>query len=300
MAVEAHHLHLFSPQSTNIRESFHSIEDKANFYNTQMGFRIDDDLFPFYTCPIADSLLGFTTTNNAADSDLTCNFSTTPHKRMREFNGNSHIKKEQSSILSSDPLFSFLGEDTSLQIQHQHSETDRFISQHMEKMRMDIAESRQRNAKRIYAAVEQGMTKRLKAKEDEIQKMGRLNWALEERVKSLCIENQIWRDLARTNEATANALRTNLEQVLARVSNEQPRCELAEDAESCCDRSDEDGRRKEVKDKKRSCRNCEKEEPCVLLLPCRHLCLCNKCGSRLNTCPVCKVNKSGSVHVNIS
>ncbi|KAL2523365.1 WD repeat domain-containing protein [Forsythia ovata] len=37
----------------------------------------------------------------------------------------------------------------------------------------------------------------------------------EERVKSLCVENQIWRDLAQTNEATANTLRCNLKEVLA-------------------------------------------------------------------------------------
>lgn len=180
----------------------------------------------------------------------------------------------------------------------------------MERMRRDVAESRQRHARGIFAAVEQGIMKRLKAKEDEIEKMGRFNWVLEERVKSLSMENQIWRDLARSNEATACALRTNLEQVLAQVSSEQPRRELAEeDAESCCDSSDEDGKRKleeeeeeERKRRRRSCRNCEKEEPCVLLLPCRHLCLCNKCSSssRLSTCPVCKCNMSGSVHVNIS
>jgi len=45
-----------------------------------------------------------------------------------------------------------------------------------------------------------------------------------ERVKSLCVENQIWRDLAQANEATANALSTNLKQVLAQVSkDDRPR-----------------------------------------------------------------------------
>ncbi|CAN1128222.1 Probable BOI-related E3 ubiquitin-protein ligase 3 [Linum perenne] len=53
------------------------------------------------------------------------------------------------------------------------------------------------------------MMKRLKAKEEEIKKIGKLNWAMEEKVKSLCMENQIWRDLAQTNEATTNALRSN-------------------------------------------------------------------------------------------
>lgn len=65
----------------------------------------------------------------------------------------------------------------------------------MEKVRMEIEESRKRHSRRVIEAVEVGMIKRLKAKEEEIEKIGKLNWALEERVKSLYIENQIWRDL---------------------------------------------------------------------------------------------------------
>lgn len=167
----------------------------------------------------------------------------------------------------------------------------------MEKVRIDLAESHQRNKKRIFIAVEEEMKKRLKSKDEQIEKIERLNFMLQEKVKSLCVENQIWRNLAMSNEATANALRTNLDQVLAQVSNEQ-RCELAEDADSCCDSSE--GNEGVKDDKCRNCRNCWEEEACVLLLPCRHLCLCSKCGSKLNTCPVCKANKSGSVHVNIS
>ncbi|KAJ1406810.1 hypothetical protein SESBI_24785 [Sesbania bispinosa] len=60
---------------------------------------------------------------------------------------------------------------------------------------------------------------RLKAKK-EIEKIGKLNWALEERVKSLCMENQIWRELAQTNEAT------NASELL--VTTMAPPCHLPE------------------------------------------------------------------------
>ena len=87
--------------------------------------------------------------------------------------------------------------------------------------------------------MEEGLAKKWRAKEEEMDKIGKLNWVLEERVKSLCVENQIWRELAQTNEATANTLRSNLEQVLAHV---KPRggsafdnpAALADDAQSCC------------------------------------------------------------------
>lgn len=180
---------------------------------------------------------------------------------------------------------------------------------------MELEDKRKRQARRIIEAIEEGMLKRLRAKEEEIEKMGKLNWALEERVKSLCIENQIWRDLAQTNEATANALRTNLEQVLAaQVKDERIRGETAaemDDAQSCCGSSGEGEMKRfsercmmasgvQDKDTSRLCRNCRKEESCVLLLPCRHLCLCTVCGSSLNTCPICKATKNASFLVNMS
>ncbi|GMJ10574.1 BOI-related gene 2 [Hibiscus trionum] len=85
----------------------------------------------------------------------------------------------------------------------------------MEKMRVEMEEKRKRQARKIVKAIGGGVMKKLKAKEQEIEKIGKLNWALEERVKSLCMENKIWWDLAQNNEATTNTLRTNLEQVLA-------------------------------------------------------------------------------------
>lgn len=206
-----------------------------------------------------------------------------------------------------------------------------------EKVRIEIEERRKRYSRRIAAAVEENIMKKLKAKEEEIEKIGKLNWALEERVKSLCVENQIWRDLAQTNEATANALRCNLEQVLAQVQDEQQQLQeqprriddaaLVDDAQSCCGSNfeetgqrslaaespstaaghDRDYNNTNINDgcigpsnRNRMCRSCGKEESCVLLLPCRHLCLCTVCGSSLHTCPVCNSTKTASVHVNLS
>ncbi|WOL19896.1 putative BOI-related E3 ubiquitin-protein ligase 3 [Canna indica] len=65
------------------------------------------------------------------------------------------------------------------------------------------------------AALDEGVSKRLKAKDEEIARIEKLNWALEERIKSLCVDNQVWRDMVQNNEATTNVLRNNLEQVLS-------------------------------------------------------------------------------------
>lgn len=188
---------------------------------------------------------------------------------------------------------------------------------------MEIEERRKKQARKIIEEIEVGMMKRLRDREVEIENIGKLNWALEERVKSLCVENQIWRDLAQTNEATANALRTNLEQILTQVKdnrNRGPNLEydavpttnpLMDDAQSCCGSSGEEedlgvdwndvyeGTSRSSYNN-RLCRNCGNEESSVLILPCRHLCLCTVCGSSLHTCPICKSTKTASIHVNMS
>ncbi|KAM0070614.1 putative transcription factor C2H2 family [Helianthus debilis subsp. tardiflorus] len=186
----------------------------------------------------------------------------------------------------------------------------------MEKVRIQIEEMQRRNSMRLTAAYEL-INKRLKTKEDEIHKIVEINQSLEEKVKSMTIENQIWRELAQTNEATANALRNNLQQVLAEIHfQQQEENHLRtngndEDAQSQCGSNQEDdsgGERKydnnevEWYNKNRRgrwCRKCGKEESSVLLVPCRHLCVCRLCVSNVDNCPVCNCVKSAGVQVNM-
>lgn len=177
---------------------------------------------------------------------------------------------------------------------------------------MELEEQRKRQSRVLITAIQEGIMKKLKEKDEEIQRMGKLNWVLQERVKSLYVENQIWRDLAQTNEATANTLRSNLEQVLANVGGDENRqnegdAAEADDAASSCGSSDY-GRcmtsAEEVSGSRggsRLCRRCGVREASVLLLPCRHLCLCTVCGSSLiGSCPVCNSTMDASLHVNMS
>ncbi|XP_075523026.1 putative BOI-related E3 ubiquitin-protein ligase 3 [Primulina tabacum] len=199
--------------------------------------------------------------------------------------------------------FTFLGEDLTFQIQQQQLEVGRFVSQHVQKARMEIEERRKRYSysRSITAALEDNMMRKMKAKEEEIQKIGKLNRALEERVKVLSFENQIWRDLAQSNEAAANSLRSNLEQVIAQRRHAEEAASI-DDTQSCCGETDQRtlAKRTSTDGRYTICRSCGEEESCVLLLPCRHLCLCTVCGSSLNICPLCKSPKTASVHVNMS
>lgn len=156
-----------------------------------------------------------------------------------------------------------------------------------------------RQTRMLACVIQETVAKKLKEKDEEIQIMGKLNWALQERVKTLSAENQVWRELAQTNETTANYLRSNLEQVMAHVNHH---ASAADDAESSCGSNGaaEDGEDTAATVIRRMCRNCGVRESVVLLLPCRHLCLCTVCGSTIHNCPVCDSGMDASVHVNLS
>ncbi|KAF8025754.1 hypothetical protein BT93_F2554 [Corymbia citriodora subsp. variegata] len=374
MAVESRHLHLFPPQLLGNREGgmmmttqHHlPVEANASMYGSQPVYGVplsgtsttaDSLLFPLYNnhnlgahvsaARALDESLHLKTTaaplksesgityinNNAALPSL----SSSSRKRPRDSSQalSFSTTEIQPDGRSSCGRFAFLGEDVSLHVHHQFLDIDHLISQHMEKLRAEMDEQRKSQARRLAESIGQGLAKRLRAREEEIEKIGKLNYALEERIKSLCIENQIWRDLAQTNEATANALRTNLEQVLAQVRTAPDDAgdsadlddavnhrrngggvednALLEDAQSCCgstggggggegEEDCEEGRRGSAEEGMRrwGCRECGKEEARVLILPCRHLCLCPTCEPSCRACPVCKSHKNASFIVNVA
>ncbi|KAJ8506682.1 hypothetical protein OPV22_007568 [Ensete ventricosum] len=273
MAVEAHQLHLFPSQLLTRREIINSAEKQPGSYDMQTVCAPPASIAAaVYNSPVV-----------ASDSGLT----EASRKRTR-------------------PV-SFRGVDSSSHLQQQMMlDIDGLILQHAEKVRAEVAERRNRLVWQIVAAMEEGASRRLKAMEEEITRLRELNRALEGRIKSLCVENQIWRDLAWSNEATATVLRTNLEQLLASQARAKAAAALAAgDAVSCCcgdngDDGHEEGKAGARRGWGRACRSCREGEPSVLLLPCRHLCLCAACGPAVAACPICNCRKNATVNVNMS
>ncbi|KAJ4872816.1 putative BOI-related E3 ubiquitin-protein ligase 3 [Raphanus sativus] len=339
MAVEAHHRNpVCSPNVAGdflYREMMHPLEANGFVYNGQFRHgNVPAVTMPFNpTVESQTSLLNSTynispvdylvhqsikPTIHSVDSSVTFNSERNGNNVdfLRPSSSSSLRKRprEESLVMPSqkrctDPLM-FLGQDLSPKIDQHHSlDIDRLISNHVEIIRMEIDEKRNTQGRKIMEAIEQGLMEKLRNKDEEINHIQKLNLYLEEKVKSLCAENQIWRDVAQSNEATVNALRSNLQQVLADVERrEEPTA--ADDTQSCCGSNDEGdsdetwrlvGEEAQVRTVTRTmCRGCGEGEASVLLLPCRHMCLCLVCGSSLNTCPVCKSPKNASIHINLS
>lgn len=209
------------------------------------------------------------------------------------------------SSCSGSSLASILSDELQSQYFKQREEIDQLIKIQGERTRQALEEKRQRHTRALLSIIEESVMKRLKEKDVEVEKISRRNMELEERVKHLSLESQFWQNLAKNNEVMVSNLRSNLEQVVAQ-SREQSKEGCGEsdvdDAESCNFGESGDAHARTVKENRdlkeqRNCRVCRTNSVCILLLPCRHLCLCKECDSRRAECPLCGANKNASVQV---
>lgn len=172
-------------------------------------------------------------------------------------------------------------------------EIDSLVRLEMERLQSGMEILRRKHCRELLSMVEQKAAKRLRMKEVELENVCQRNTELEEQVRQMSSESQVWFNYAKTTDAVASDLKVKLDQVLANP-NTCPSIEAGEgygdsggDEESVCEGSET----------RRMCRVCKTRKVCVLLLPCRHFCLCKGCEARIDTCPVCDSTRNASIQV---
>ncbi|RZC30951.1 BOI-related E3 ubiquitin-protein ligase 1 isoform C [Glycine soja] len=200
----------------------------------------------------------------------------------------------------SSPFVSLLSEGLSSQIKQQRDEIDQFLQAQEEQLRRALAEKRQRHYRTLLRAAEESVLRRLREKEAELEKATRHNAELEARATQLSVEAQLWQARAKAQEATAAALQAQLQQAMMSGDGENGgggglSCAGggAEDAESAYVDPDRVGPTPK-------CRGCAKRVASVVVLPCRHLCICAECDTHFRACPVCLTVKNSTVEVYLS
>ncbi|OEL30004.1 putative BOI-related E3 ubiquitin-protein ligase 3 [Dichanthelium oligosanthes] len=220
----------------------------------------------------------------------------------------ARTKRKRADERQAPAVLGLATADVAAHFHRQMVDVDHIVLQHTTKMWTELREQRRRHAGQIVVAMEAAAAKRLRAKEEEIGRIGRLNCALEERLKTLYMEVQVWRDLAQSNEAAANAFRGELQQAL---DAQQARGDVladpgaggTDDAGSCCcGENDVAGAEADINEgcRRRMCTVCGEGAAEVLMLPCRHLCACAPCAGASRACPACGCAKNGSVCINFS
>ncbi|KAG6406928.1 hypothetical protein SASPL_134545 [Salvia splendens] len=165
-------------------------------------------------------------------------------------------------------LLGLVGDALDRELQRQDAEIDRYIKVQGERLRQ--------------------------GEEAEVEDINKKNVELELRMEQLALEANAWQQQANYSENMINALKHNLEQAYAQSRDSKEGCGYSEvdDTASCSNGGLVDFllRRKDRKELMR-CKVCRVKEVCMLLLPCKHVCLCKECESKLSVCPLCQSSK---------
>ncbi|KAM6557408.1 hypothetical protein CsatB_004427 [Cannabis sativa] len=221
-------------------------------------------------------------------------------------------QSSSSSASASTSLLSVMAEDFASQIKQQRDEIDQFLQAQGEQLRRTLAEKRQRHYRALLSAAEESISRRLREKEAEVEKATRRNAELEARAAQLTVEAQIWQAKVRAQEATAATLQAQLQQAIMNGGGGGGGRGLVDDGGvSCAGEGGVEGQAEDAEsayiDPDRvttasgpSCKACRKRVASMVILPCRHLCLCTECDRVVQACPLCLSLRNSSVEVFLS
>ena len=200
-----------------------------------------------------------------------------------------------------------------------------YYSPQAEQIGKQMKEANQRRMISFLANLERAVGKKLREKELEAEAMNRKSKELNEQIRQVAMEVQSWQSAAMYNQSVANSLKTRLMQVVAQSTNlTREGTGDSEEVDNAASSQNRDaggaatpegffqsgllggrgGRGRGTTTTATvglgACRWCGGKEASVLVMPCRHLCLCIDCERVSDVCPVCRFPKSGSVEINMS
>ncbi|KAK9698887.1 hypothetical protein RND81_08G137900 [Saponaria officinalis] len=209
-------------------------------------------------------------------------------------------QQKQQQIQQHPAILSLFSDELVFQFKQQSDELNYFLHAQGEQLRRTLAEKRQRHYNALLRSAEATIARRVREKEVELNTVARRNAELEARAAQLSSEAQVWQARAQAQEAQAVSLQAQIQQAMIgpgpgpnNVGGPlQSEREDAEDAESVYNDPVNETRAKSP-----SCKACRTRDASVVLLPCRHLCVCVQCDEIVQACPLCFSLRSASVEV---
>ncbi|MQM18102.1 hypothetical protein Taro_051087 [Colocasia esculenta] len=198
-----------------------------------------------------------------------------------------------------------------LQMDKQNQEMDQYLCLQTERLRVTLQQQMKEHLVSLMRKLESKASSLLRQKDEDLVRANKRAAELEEYLRQAEAEGQTWQRIARENEAMALSLRSTLEQVgdnacLSTVGGAFAAAAICDAAASCCASSStppgpNGGAKQEEGEQGLAetgrCRGCGSQGSCMLFMPCMHLCACKLCDTLLDSCPVCRCVKHGSIEV---
>ncbi|WZZ57111.1 hypothetical protein YC2023_057218 [Brassica napus] len=221
---------------------------------------------------------------------------------------NSSVTSASGSIVAASPFSQSLDDSLRIHLHRQKDELDQFLKFQVlivsaAQMAKGVRDIKQRQIASLLNTVEQGVSRKLQEKDQEIEIMNRKNKELVERIKQVTTEAQNWHHRAKYNESVVIALKNNLQQAMSHNNNKKVTADQGKEGFGDSEIDDaassyiDPNNNKKMGNQRMRCRMCNAKEVSVLLVPCRHLSLCKECDVFTGVCPVCKSLKTSSVQV---
>ncbi|XP_015689490.1 BOI-related E3 ubiquitin-protein ligase 1-like [Oryza brachyantha] len=230
----------------------------------------------------------------------------------------SSDNNEHTSITSGNgsmpsiPVMASFVDEVMTELDKENKEFNYYFELQVQQLFKCMKEVNQRQTVEFLASLERGVGKKLKEKELELEAMNKKSKELNEQIRQVALEVQSWQSVALHNQSIANSLKSKLMQMVAQSSNLTR--EGSGDSEVDNSASSQNinavpggffqsgllGTNSMADGVLGSCRLCRTKEAALLVMPCRHLCLCADCDKNADVCPVCRFPKSCSVEINMS
>ncbi|KAG6650837.1 hypothetical protein I3843_06G065300 [Carya illinoinensis] len=224
---------------------------------------------------------------------------------------NSSVTSASGSMTAAPSIILSLGDNIKTELDRQKEEFDHFIKIQEEQLTKGVRDMEKRHAASFLAAMEKGVSKKLREKDIEIENMNCKNREVAERIRRVAMEAQNWHYRAKYNESIVSVLKNKLQQAISQGAEQVKEGfgdSEVDDATSYINPNNYPGiPGGPAKSFPRNnpglghiCRACNTKEVSILLMPCRHLCLCKECEGSISVCPVCQFIKTASVEVYMS
>ncbi|XP_075496544.1 E3 ubiquitin-protein ligase BOI-like [Primulina tabacum] len=218
---------------------------------------------------------------------------------------NSTLSSASGSMTIGSSILPSLHVDVERELNQNGKELEHYMRIQEENLLKGLREIRQNHYTSCLTYLENSCIKKLHQKNLELETVTCKNNELVERTKQLTAEAQSWCNIAKYNESVAKALKTSLKQAMQQGSNRGNRVgeNDIDDAASSIDpnnflsNSGKHERSSPVYINAPICRYCKSKEVSIVLMPCRHLCLCKECEGFVGACPVCRMVTNASFEV---